>query len=618
MESCDDFLETDPASGFTEEYVLSSEDEIMSLLTGIYSYMTTDNLYGRNLAYGFNTNTDVEMTSYTSSTPSAEGSDVGCFEARSTWTSLESTWNALYSAINYCNDFIESLPSSSLFSWEVGEDGPTEVQHMYGEAVTLRALLYLDLIRTWGDVVYTTTPTVAQTDYRVATTDRNVILDSLINQLSSVEHLMNYAEDLDYGVERASKEFCQALIGQMCMYRGGYHLRDDGTSASAVGKMVRADDYLDYYEKGVEWFGKVISEGKHNLDQSFEDMWYYECNWQVLNDGDVLFEVPMLKSYTSRYAYNIGVTITSGDHDYGSARNYCTFCGTYIFSFDKRDLRRDNTVVPYSYDEDLNQAINIGIASYGAGKWSKLKMESPLGSTSGSNTGVNSVRMRYADVLLMYAEALNELNDGPTTEAKEALKTVRQRAFAAADQAEMVEQYVEALTSKDDFFEAIMNERKWEFGGEGIRKYDLARWNKYGEVIYNLYYQLTNWALVANGQYVAGIDSVPSRIYYKSVDDEAHAGRTVLDFVGIDQYGDGVSRPSGYSTQDYAVGWRVLDNETGEYVITDAILYSFRGFIEGGSESGVSSSDPLRYLLPYPSQVITDHQGLIEQLYGNY
>ena len=117
----------------------------------------------------------------------------------------------------------------------------------------------------------------------------------------------------------------------------------------------------------------------------------------------------MLKSISSRFGYNIGVTIAEGSHEYGSARNYVTFCGTYVFSFDKDDLRRDMTCVPYKYDKNLNQEYDMGIAGMGAAKWSKLYMQAPLGATSGSNTGINNVRMRFADVLLMYAEAVNEL-----------------------------------------------------------------------------------------------------------------------------------------------------------------------------------------------------------------
>lgn len=124
-----------------------------------------------------------------------------------------------------------------------------------------------------------------------------------------------------------------------------------------------------------------------------------------------------------------------------------------------------------------------------------------------------------------------------------------------------------------------MNERKWEFGGEGIRKYDLARWNKYGEVIYNLYNEMINWGLVANGTAVSGIEKVPERIYYKSVPDPEHAGRTVLDIVGIDEYGPEVGRPAGYEMKEYAITWRTLNQETQQYEPASEIYWSFRGFI---------------------------------------
>lgn len=74
-----------------------------------------------------------------------------------------------------------------------------------------------------------------------------------------------------------------------------------------------------------------------------------------------------------------------------------------------------------------------------------------FGATSGSNTGINNVRMRFADVLLMYAEAVNELY-GPRDDAQEALKRVRRRAFDSSLHAEKVDAYVAALTNEQDFF----------------------------------------------------------------------------------------------------------------------------------------------------------------------
>jgi hypothetical protein len=224
--------------------------------------------------------------------------------------------------------------------------------------------------------------------------------------------------------------------------------------------------------------------------------------------------------------------------------------------------------------------------------------------------------MRFADVLLLYAEAVNERH-GPRDDAKECLKRVRRRAFAPENQGEKVENYVDNLGTKEAFFEAVMQERKWEFGGENIRKYDLARWNKFGEVIYNLYHELITWGKVANGAYDPVISDVPASVYYKSVPDPNNPGRTILDIAGIDEYIHAC--PSGYEEYEFASTWYTLDSETESYEPIKDIRWSFRGFINYTNADQVKPTDPLRYLCPYPTKVITDHRGLIQNYYGfNY
>ena len=84
----------------------------------------------------------------------------------------------------------------------------------------------------------------------------------------------------------------------------------------------------------------------------------------------------------------------------------------------------------------------------------------------------------------MFAEADNEINNGPTAEAQEALKTVRRRAFAGADQADKVDTYVESAASKEDFLNLVLDERKWEFAGENMRWKDLVRNNLYAQKVF--------------------------------------------------------------------------------------------------------------------------------------
>lgn len=626
LTSCNDFLDVKPESSFTANELFSSETEAKAMLNTVYSKLCSQNLYGVAWPYTFNTNTDVEMkTNSTQISTSGNGDEIHCFDARALWGSLENTWNDAYLAINYANDFLENMESSNLFSKNVADGKPTEMQQMYGEVKCLRAMVYLDLIRTWGDVVFRTSSTKAGDDfYSEGVTDRNKILSTLIDDLKEIENMMKPAAELSESVERASREYCQALIGQLALYRGGYSLRPSETDPNSVGTMQRESDYRDYYAIAKEYLGKVISEGHHSLDkESFYDMWYNECNWQVLKDGDVIFEVPLLKESSGSYGYNIGVSVGYNSdhpsHNYGSASNRISLCGLYPFTFDPADLRLDVTCVPVSYDENLNQTVSLGkscVAGWNIGKWSKLYMKNPMVGTGG-NTGINAIRMRYADVLLMYAEAENELN-GPTNEAKNALKTVRRRAFAAADQAEKVDTYVDNLRNQDDFFKAIMNERKWEFGGEGTRKYDLARWNKYGEVIKSLYDQFEDWGKRAQGMGTKG--DVRDEVYYRTVDDPDHAGRTLIEFKGLKEYGDGIGdhpASEGWTKkQEYAKQWWYRDEETGTWQVHDDVKWSFRGYINYNNASTVKATDPVRYLCPYPSKIITSHRGSIQQQYG--
>lgn len=611
--SCEDFLNVTPPSGFTEEYVFGSEQEMNSALAGVYSRMLQSAAYETNIPFGFKTNTDVEITSVATSVANLTGSDVACFEPKPTWSSLNDTWNTMYSLINYTNACISGVEKSELYKNALAKGGDSPVLQMYGELKTLRAVFYLDMIRIWGDVVFRTNSSTATEDMLVGVTDRNEILEYLINDLKSVEPTMQYAEKLDFGVERASKEFCQSMIGMLSIYRAGWALRPDTNNPSSVGYMERGENYNSYYDIAIEYFGKVIGEGKHDLKLSYADFWDAQCNWNTPADDDALFAIPMLKGSTGRHGYDVGIPVAEGSHSYGSTVGRYSLEATYMFSFDNADLRRDVTCAPIKYDLNLNQLINISIMGVPVGKWSKLKMKSPLGATSASGTGIDYVWMRYADVLLMYAEAVNE-RFGPRDDAKAAMKKVRQRAFNTADWGMKVESYVDALGTKEEFFNALMNERKWEFGGEGIRKYDLARWNKYSEVIYNEYFKLINWGKVATGSYIAGIDSVPSYVYYKSIDDPSNAGRKILDIVGINNYI--YSRPAGYTTQNLAANWWILDNALEEYAPVNDIRWSFRGYINFDNADQVNPTTPLRYLCPYPSKVITDHRGKIVNYYG--
>jgi hypothetical protein len=118
--------------------------------------------------------------------------------------------------------------------------------------------------------------------------------------------------------------------------------------------------------------------------------------------------------------------------------------------------------------------------------------------------GVNWPILRYSDVLLMFAEAENEINNGPTAEAKAAFEKVRLRAYGG--NASLI-----GTTPSDyaGFFNAIVKERALELGAEGIRKYDLIRWNLMTTKIAE-----TKATLLAMSNRQAPYDNLPDYMYY--------------------------------------------------------------------------------------------------------
>jgi hypothetical protein len=174
---------------------------------------------------------------------------------------------------------------------------------------------------------------------------------------------------------------------------------------------------------------------------------------------------------------------------YGNSQSdgLATPCITY-YTYDRKDLRRNVNVELFRYAANNTQQTLCGPAGgqFRICKWRKSWIDPPMNGAEGAVnwTGVNYPMMRYTDVVLLFAEAENEVEGYPTERAQEALKMVRRRAFKAADHPVKVDDYVAAVSeSKETFFNAIVDERAWELFGEFKRRNDLVRWDLFGEKI---------------------------------------------------------------------------------------------------------------------------------------
>ena len=641
--ACSDFLDVDSVSKYDSEGVFGEKTEINRALNGVYAKLMSGDFYGDAYFTKFVFNSDVEFTTNTSDV--ATNNSFRRFDGNSTASDVEKFWNAAYSGVEYANNFVYYLERSPLYSTE-----DAEIMQMMGEAKVIRAMFFHDLVTYFGDIPFTFEPASVVENYVMPIVSRDEVYKTLIEDLKSIAPYMKFAANLSNGVERASKEFCWSMIARMAMHAGGYSLRPDTDNPANFGKMERPANYKELYKTALAYCDSVISSATHTLSLPYYRVFVNECNYVVNSNDDPIFEIPFAKETSGNVGYVHGPKSelyegsTSGDNIWGEAKSSAALSAFYRFMFDPEDARRDYLNGLWGYFYNGEPTISISYTVYN-NKWSKLWSTSGNPESAG-NTGINFPYMRYTDVLLMYAEAANELNDGPTDAAKAALRQVRQRAFTNP---EKIDSYIESMSgSKDDFLKAVLDERKFEFAGENMRWKDLVRNNLLAE---NTYYNFLRYLVC--GENGAGqsayqemveeydgmpeyLDKLPSTVYYMigaNPQTPSVFPNTSLRIIDIyNPYDDVVvsTVPDEYRalTVQYPYAWA---SDAG--VVNAQCLYSFYGYIYCDQISGLvylntngkysthapnanASLPPVRYILPYPNAAIQRSAGAYKNYYG--
>lgn len=504
LSSCNDYLDVEPATNAaTMELVYGTESEADKALNGVYAKLLSDETFGRKLYNDFQLNSDVDFASNSNET--AQGTKPQRFDVRSDASDIEKLWNNLYAGVEAANEFIYNLENSSIYAETADvtaipqEDGSinevstpevTNLTQMMGEAKVIRAMFYHELLSYWGDVPFTLEPTSATNDFTPAVAKRQAISDALIADLKHAAEYMKSDKQISEAPKRISQEAAYAMIARLALQAGGYSLNHAEGDATGY-EMTRPSNYRDYYQTAYDYAKKVVDANGHRLGQSYRDVFINECNYLSVPGDDPIFEIPFVAGSTSCWGYYQGPAndVNTDDPNYSNS-NWGKTSGSarttyfYRYSFDEKDLRRDYVSGFWYYANTGLPTMRMDYAMHN-NKWSKLWTKTGLGSNTTSATGISFAYIRYADVLLMLAEADNEINNGPTEVGQEALKTVRRRAFESTDYADKVDAYVaNAASSKKDFLKAVLDERKWEFAGENMRWKDLVRNNIYGEKLF--------------------------------------------------------------------------------------------------------------------------------------
>lgn len=504
--SCE--LTEKPTSYYEKDTYFQTADQAKMSVVGIYDCLATNNHYGQfEMAMPASDDTYYIQGTGTDNTRR----DIAHYMVKPTNTWIADLWKYKYMGIDRANFAIEGIENMA------GYEEDTSLKELVAQAKFLRAFLAFDLVKYWGDVPF-------KTDYTAG-------YESAFNGRISREEIYDYIiEDLDFAKENLQKGsaslspeipsqgVAHAMLMRVYLQRAGYSLQQDGSLNRPADDKRKA-----YFDAVIAEWTAFQNKGYHNFHPGGYLKLFQGYSGGVLNSMENLWEIAFNPT-GSGYKDNSGTWATyngpaveapgkgAPTESMGRANAFFRVLPVWKDFFEANDERRDVMVCTYQYKWDADKKAhklveNKKLTDWYPGKWRREWM--PKGFVDPNNTGVNYCPLRYADVVLMAAEAYNEI--GNTPEAWRLLNEVRHRAGATetnslqaykAAQPNLYElPYFNSGDEADNFRTALYWERGFELAFEGQRKYDLLRWGILGDAL-KLFQSKMDKSL--KGKYVAG------------------------------------------------------------------------------------------------------------------
>ncbi len=427
--ACNDILEEEPKSIATETFY-NTVDEVEAATNAIYYPIRNDGCFGCNYP--------AIMVSLADNTYGKAS-----FASLSEYQGLDATnisrtgsiWTQLYLSIRNANLVIQNTPNGS----ETTED---EQNQFIGEARFMRALDYFFLVRCWGGVPIRTEET----------------MDEINIARSSVEKVYELIlSDLAYAETNLPD-----------------NPRLAGTPSKWVAKTVLADVYMQLkdWDKAEDLAREVIDSGKYSLVQvtkpsDFDNIFGPD----IPNTPEEIFYLKYTRGESNEGWKFILYNHISGSGYYGAGGYYAFYTTTdnaVIKNWDDNDFRKQNNL--YSWD--------IGLGD------NTLLFKKFCDPDATTKYGGNDYPMyRYADLLMLYAQAATKANNAPTADAVECLNKVHRRAYGLDPETVSAIDYQLSDYDKDSFIDLILKEQGYETLNEGKRWLELVRTGKVEEII---------------------------------------------------------------------------------------------------------------------------------------
>ncbi len=595
--ACSDYLNTSSPSVVDPDLVFSDATTTRKALLGAYANWAERNNKTHSLGLFYDmvvTGSDSERHAESTAAyidnsravPETLFPNIGKFSID--FSDAQESWTYMYKIISVCNNVIGAVEKSAEYETFQTATKPTDLSQIYGEAVALRATAYFELLRHFGDIPHK----IKAGEDTKGLTSRDEIYEYHLNKLMEVEPLMYRVGENQTTATTMNRTYVQGLIGRYCLYAGGYATRRtdlgsdfykdldgnvltfDNFGPENNGAIYnRRSDYKKFYEIAKTYLAECVAnpgsiklivndERSGSNGQTFGNP--YQRKYQYMNDLQIAPESVYEITYEqgkagSERPYSYGRGSDGGSKNayptksFGQSRFYPTY---YYGDFDNKDMRRDVTVtVTGSKGNGTEVLTTFDMGSKGSqgglmnNKWDENRMSSPYVAAS-RQSGISCLYMSFSDVILMLAEVYAEL--GETSLAEAELKKVHDRAYTSAADANL-----SGFISKcGGIKEAIAQERKLEFGGEGLRRWDLIRTGKLPEAAVQLRQDLKAMidGLERNGYYTfENGNQISKYIWTKSVD-----AKTIYKFRLTTQC----------TNEDDPVlfpGWRGQNDDWGKY-----------------------------------------------------
>lgn len=452
-------LDVTPTNKFTDETYWTSEDKANSVLNMAYrqmftsDYFITNEILSDNVYNGYGASNEKIIA-----TGLADASN-GRFE---------SEWGACYGGIKTCHTFLANIDRVTSMSTSLKEKRKAEIRF-------IRASLYLELTTWYGDVPHFTVDITPEQAKTITRKPHGEIMEWIHKELDEVAAVLP-----------SSSEYPAADNGRI-------------TRGAAVALNARAYLYENNWTKVAEYCDKLMNSsayGTYSLFSSYEELFWVknEYNSEIILSlqyvpdlrtwGNLVDYVPMsanarlnnaapTQGLVDSYLMKNGKKWTSNDPDY--ANRDPRMGATIVYDGSKWQDRSGNsrTIEINPDSKTLDKYTNGSAGSSTGYYYRKFADPSPAAYTGGSwDSNLNLPLIRYADVLLMYAEAKNELGGMNNTIWNQTIRKLRERAG--------FDNVTEAMdlpaVGQAELREIIRNERRCELALEGLRAFDIRRW----------------------------------------------------------------------------------------------------------------------------------------------